>query len=323
MRWSKSMPPAFDRKRMLMDVRKQNAYVRTVWIVVHKPNGQFLLCRGWVIRGPQCPNKAKRAETRSAKWLARQTQFKCSVNPGQTGCCDACPMRRCRAGTPFGQGSGWWGESGSEAGWRLGAGRQTAGPPDAGRARFRGPLPRAETDPGHARGGGRRRMPRTPGGLEPPSRAAGPPTARPTTFGECYLRSPKEIACSTALPPFSSEIPRSTPSPTRCSRENGSTPRTASPSTLRPISSGSAAWRRSPTRAAMATASSSPPISTSIRPTCACSGTPACSARSPACRRRTAPTPDRSRRCTTRLSRHAGCRRASSTSWAASIPSSG
>ena len=57
------------------------------------------------------------------------------------------------------------------------------------------------------------------------------------------------------------------------------------------------ARRRRPTGAGTATGSSSPPTSTSIRPTSASCGTPACSAPSRGCRRRRAPTPGRWRRC--------------------------
>ena len=81
-----------------------------------------------------------------------------------------------------------------------------------------------------------------------------------------------------------------------------------------------AAWPTSPTRAGTATGSSSPPTSTSIRPTSASSGTPACSAPSRGCRRKRAPTPARWRRCSTRPSRRAACPRASSTSSAGSHP---
>ena len=80
--------------------------------------------------------------------------------------------------------------------------------------------------------------------------------------------------------------------------DSGSTRPTASRSTPPRTCSASGCWPTSPTGAATATGSSFPPISTSIRPTSACCGTPACSAPSRGCRRRKGPTPGRWRRCT-------------------------
>ena len=111
-----------------------------------------------------------------------------------------------------------------------------------------------------------------------------------------------------------SAILRSGRSGRRWSPGSGSITRTASRSTPRTISSGSASWRTSPTGAGTAIASSFPPISTSTRPTSVSSGPPAPSAPSRGRRRKRAPTPGRWTRCTPRRSRPGAPRPPSSTS---------
>ena len=76
-----------------------------------------------------------------------------------------------------------------------------------------------------------------------------------------------------------------------------SRPMTPAPCMRRPTCSDSGPWPTTPIGAATATGCSSPPTSTSIRPTSACCATPASSAPSRGCRRRRARTPGRWRRC--------------------------
>ncbi len=162
----------------------------------------------------------------------------------------------------------------------------------------------------------RRRPPR------PIALASGQPSATSVVDARSSVssRTPEqEIRCPVELDPDRLHDPASRPIAEKVVRGRAAR-RGRRPRALRHVRPARPrrAGRLRPTVAATATGSSSPPISTSIPPTSASCGRPASSARSRGCPRRKARTATRSIRCSPRRSRRGACRRASSTSSAAS-----